>query len=198
MRSVAASPKIRPARGAPHDRARGSRMPAALPSSAGHAPCSLSVPRGGARRDGCPHPHTSTLAAELRPSSRKGLTAVAMRPRTKALCADGGSTLPPPLVELYQPSEISPMPTCQSCLHRSEDHNWRVPACSLCGGRDAGACPQCARNRELRRVRGACLAAGRERRCICSKYVPVPERPRSADLFTGRRFSLKRRFYPRR
>ena len=30
-------------------------------------------------------------------------------------------------------TEISPMPICNSCLHRGEDHNWRVPACSLCG-----------------------------------------------------------------
>ena len=81
------------------------------------------------------------------------------------------------------------MPICRKCLHRGEDHNWRVPVCSLCGGRDAGACAQCERNRELRRVRGACLVSGPERRCICSKYVPLSE----PGSFAGRRFSLKRR-----
>ncbi len=81
------------------------------------------------------------------------------------------------------------MPICSSCLHRGEDHDWRVPVCSLCGGRNAGVCPQCQRNHELRRVRGACLVLSRERRCICSKYVPLDE----PDPFAGRRFSLKRR-----
>ena len=79
------------------------------------------------------------------------------------------------------------MPPCQKCLHRGEDHNWTVPECSLCGRRDPG-CRNCARNRELRRVRGACL-----HRCICSKYVPLHDDPRPGDEFAGRRFSLKRR-----
>jgi hypothetical protein len=147
------------------------------------------VPAWWCDAGGCPHPHTSTLAAELRPSSRKGLTAVAMRPRTQSPVCGRGLPTPPPQVELYQPSPILPMPVCSNCLHRGEDHNWRVPACSLCGGRGAGACRQCERNHELRRVRGACLASSRERRCFCSKYVPLNERGSSA----GRRFSLKRR-----
>ena len=38
-----------------------------------------------------PHPHTWTLAAELRPSSHKGLTAVAMRPQAQSPVCGWGS-----------------------------------------------------------------------------------------------------------
>ena len=80
------------------------------------------------------------------------------------------------------------MPYCDSCRHKGEDHNWRVPPCSACdGGR--GDCPTCRRKRELRRLRGACLIA----RSICSKYVPLRLRPRPANPLIGRlRFRRQR------
>ena len=47
------------------------------------------------------------------------------------------------------------MPYCDSCRQEGEDHNWRVPPCFVCAGRLG--CTNCRRNRELRRLRGACL-----------------------------------------
>jgi hypothetical protein len=67
------------------------------------------------------------------------------------------------------------MPVCRSCLHRGEEHNWHVPACSQCGRRDPD-CRNCARNGELRRVRGACLSSDGTRPCSCSKYVAAVDR----------------------
>jgi hypothetical protein len=97
----------------------------------------------------------------------------------------------------HRSSVISPqqnlrMPICWKCLHRGEDHNWRVPECSVCGRTDP-ACGNCARNLELRRVRGACLSSGSERRCICSKYVPSSDERRPVNDFAGRVLSQKRR-----
>lgn len=57
---------------------------------------------------GCPHPHTWTLAAERRPSTRKGLTAAAMRPLAPNPVCGWGLPTPPPQVELYQPSPFPP------------------------------------------------------------------------------------------
>ena len=194
-----------------------------------------------------PSAHTSTLAAECRPSSPQGaLTAVTMRPQATALCERmGPEHFPPPQVELYQPQQpIIPMskdelaafilgvcetysslcmdvpsertrlamaiaeaicrrelrnpahtggmPICRSCLHRGEDHNWTVPECFRCARRDPD-CTNCRRNRELDRVRGACLYFNAQRRCSCSKYVPLTDERKPVNRFAARLLRRKRR-----
>jgi hypothetical protein len=84
------------------------------------------------------------------------------------------------------------MPVCRKCLHRGEEHDWSVPECSRCGRRDLG-CPDCRRNRERGRVRGACLGRGTNQRCICSKYEPLSDRSAPANPFAGRMLNRKRR-----
>ena len=76
------------------------------------------------------------------------------------------------------------MPNCRHCLHKGGDHNWKVPECSLCGRRDPD-CAHCRRNRELHRIRGACLYVGRFP-CICTKYAPLAEGRRPFNPFIGR------------
>jgi hypothetical protein len=73
------------------------------------------------------------------------------------------------------------MPYCDSCRHKGEDHNWRVPPCFECGSRSSN-CRNCRRSRELRRLRGACLIS----QCICSKYVPLRLQRRAVNPLIGR------------
>ena len=80
------------------------------------------------------------------------------------------------------------MPYCESCRHKGEDHNWRVPPCFECGSR-RGDCANCRRQRESRRLRGACLIF----ECICSKYVPLQYQRRPANPLIGRLRFRKRR-----
>jgi len=161
-----------PARGAPHDRARDAR-----PSGF----------RAG------PHPHTSTLAAERRPSTPQGVDRRRHAAAGAKPCVRMGSQSPA-TGRAYQPHKIQNdmqswntpeprqrMPYCDSCLHRGEDHNWRVPPCHECEGQTPG-CLNCRRKRELRRLRGACLIY----ECICSKYVPLRFQRRSANPLLGR------------
>jgi hypothetical protein len=54
----------------------------------------------------------------------------------------------------WRPRHMS-MPYCDSCRHEGEDHNCRVPPCFVYAGRLG--CTNGRRNRELRRLRGACL-----------------------------------------
>jgi hypothetical protein len=84
------------------------------------------------------------------------------------------------------------MPVCRKCLHRGAEHDWSVPECSRCGRRDLG-CPDCRRNRERGRVRGACLVRGTNGRCICSKYEPLSDQRTPVNRFAGRILSRKRR-----
>jgi hypothetical protein len=66
---------------------------------------------------GCPHPHTWTLAAERRPSSRKGLTAVAMRPQAQSPVCGWGLTLPrhrSSFISPHQARTICRVRTCPS------------------------------------------------------------------------------------
>jgi hypothetical protein len=58
------------------------------------------------------------------------------------------------------------MPICKSCEHRGEDHNWKV-----------------------QRVRGHCMSP----QCICSRYVPLTDRPRPVNRLMGRLLYKKRR-----
>ena len=84
------------------------------------------------------------------------------------------------VAKVKQAAEVSfnPMPNCRNCLHTGGEHNWKVPECSLCGRRDPD-CAHCRRNRELRRVRGMCLYSDGVRRCICTKYAPLTDWPRT-------------------
>jgi hypothetical protein len=142
---------------------------------------------------GRPHPHTWTLAAELRPSSRRGLTAVAMRPQAQSPVCGWGLQTPRHRSSFISPHQSLPMPVCRNCLHRGEDHNWTAPECSVCARRDPD-CRNCARNLELRRMHGACLSSGSKRRCICSKYVPLAdELRRPVNAFVGRALYRRRR-----
>ena len=84
------------------------------------------------------------------------------------------------------------MPNCRHCLHQGRDHNWRVPDCSVCARRDPD-CVNCWRNRELRRLRGACLYFDGKRRWTWCAYDAVGVLSalgadgiaRSTSLFSG-------------
>jgi len=137
------------------------------------------------------HLNVSGRAPAVNPT--RGLTAVAMRPQPSP-CVRMGAPNPPAtgraLSALTNPNDMhSPntfeqryrMPYCDSCRHKGEDHNWRVPPCHECEGHMPG-CLNCRRNRELRRLRGACLIS----QCICSRYVPYRVRRKPVNPLIGR------------
>jgi hypothetical protein len=83
------------------------------------------------------------------------------------------------------------MPFCRTCPHKGSDHNWRVPACSLCvgqktcflcGGDRRVRCKECGHRKEQRRLRGACLIPG----CLCGRYVPLADKPKPVNRYIGR------------
>jgi hypothetical protein len=73
------------------------------------------------------------------------------------------------------------MPACASCSHSGRDHNWRVPACTEPHPKDV-PCPNCLRQKQLRRVRGSCLVAG----CRCDRYVPDTQKTIAANRRIGK------------